>query len=142
MAQVLTFTPRRASRSGLLRAARERSGLPADEFASRLGRAIGRPQLSPGTIRAWENGTVPPPAQVLEAAQRLASPPPRGDATPVPAASQAPAWSTLPSNVEWPGAAPPPTTTMAMETVMQAFRDADRQVGGGYIYGAVIRYLE
>ena len=25
---------------------------------------------------------------------------------------------------------------------MQAFRDADRQVGGGYVYGAVIRYLE
>jgi hypothetical protein len=31
---------------------------------------------------------------------------------------------------------------MAMQTVMQAFRDADRQVGGGYVYGAVIRYLE
>jgi tetratricopeptide (TPR) repeat protein len=25
---------------------------------------------------------------------------------------------------------------------MQAFRDADRQVGGGYVYGAVVRYLE
>ena len=25
---------------------------------------------------------------------------------------------------------------------MQAFRDADREVGGGYMYGAVIRYLE
>jgi hypothetical protein len=31
---------------------------------------------------------------------------------------------------------------MAVEAVMQAFRDADRQVGGGYVYGAVIRYLE
>jgi tetratricopeptide (TPR) repeat protein len=31
---------------------------------------------------------------------------------------------------------------MAIEVVMQAFRDADRQVGGGYVYGAVIRYLE
>ena len=28
-----------------------------------------------------------------------------------------------------------------IETVVQAFRHADRQVGGGYIYGAVIRYL-
>jgi hypothetical protein len=29
----------------------------------------------------------------------------------------------------------------ATEGVLQAFRDADRQLGGGYIYGAVIRYL-
>jgi len=38
-----------------------------------------------------------------------------------------------------------PSTPVAgrtgVEAAMQAFRDADRQVGGGYIYGAVIRYL-
>jgi hypothetical protein len=142
MAQVLTFTPRRASRSGLLRAARERSGVSVDEFAARLGRAIRRPELSPGTIRAWESGTVPPPAEVLEAAQRLSSPAPQ-DGSPLAAtAPEAPAWSTLPSSVGWPATAPPPTTPTAIEAVMQAFRDADRQVGGGYVYGAVIRYLE
>jgi hypothetical protein len=29
-----------------------------------------------------------------------------------------------------------------IEAVMQAFREADRQVGGGYMYGAVVHYLE
>jgi hypothetical protein len=38
----------------------------------------------------------------------------------------------------------PPTPVAGrtdIETVVQAFRNADRQVGGGYVYGAVIRYL-
>jgi len=39
----------------------------------------------------------------------------------------------------------PSTTPMAgragVESVLQAFRAADRQVGGGYLYGAAIRYL-
>jgi transcriptional regulator with XRE-family HTH domain len=134
MAQVISFTPRRASPSGLLRAARERSGLSVDQFASRLGHAIGRPELGPGTIRAWESGTVPPPAAVLEAAQRDVA---HAPTTPDPAA-----WSTAPSLIDRPAPMQSPTTPMAVEAVMQAFRDADRQVGGGYVYGAVIRYLE
>jgi transcriptional regulator with XRE-family HTH domain len=39
---------------------------------------------------------------------------------------------------------PLPTSTTGgtdIESVLQAFREADRQVGGGYLYGAVIRYL-
>src|SRR3954454_9893457 len=72
MADVIQFTPRNASPSGLLRAARERSGLDVAEFAARIGRAVGRPELSPGTLRAWERGTIPPPTVVLAAAQRIA----------------------------------------------------------------------
>jgi transcriptional regulator with XRE-family HTH domain len=37
--------------------------------------------------------------------------------------------------------AQPADAHAATEGVLQAFRDADRQLGGGYIYGAVIRYL-
>src|SRR3954454_19934096 len=72
MAQVIQFIPRRTSPSGLLRAARKRSGMTAEQFASRLGELIGRPQLSPGTIRAWEDRTIAPPVEVVEAAQKLA----------------------------------------------------------------------
>src|SRR3954464_4614188 len=72
MAHVIPFTPRNASASALLRAVRERSGLSTAEFAAQLGHAVGRPELSPGTLRTWESGTVPPPIAVLEAAQRLA----------------------------------------------------------------------
>src|SRR4051812_28093258 len=92
MAQVISFTPRRASPSGLLRAARERSGLSVEQFASRLGDAIGRPELGPGTIRAWESAAVPPPGAVLEAAQRVALP---ASTVPTPTA-----WSTAPSLVD------------------------------------------
>jgi transcriptional regulator with XRE-family HTH domain len=34
-----------------------------------------------------------------------------------------------------------PVGHAGVESVMQAFRDADRQVGGGYLYGAAMRYL-
>jgi hypothetical protein len=136
MAHVIPFTPRNASPSGLLRAARERSGLGHAEFAAFLGRAVGRPELSPGTIRAWESSTIPPPTTVLEAAQRLVrgAPPDRTaeiDGTVVPGATFV--------LTALPPALPGDTT---VEAVMQAFRDADRQVGGGYMYGAVVRYLE
>ena len=66
MAHVIPFTPRTSSPSGLLRAARERSGLSHAEFAALLGPAIGRRHLSPGTIRAWETGTVTPPAEIVD----------------------------------------------------------------------------
>jgi transcriptional regulator with XRE-family HTH domain len=137
MADVIQFTPRRTNPSGLLRAARDRSGLTDAQFAALLGRAIGRPELGPGTIRAWESGAIPPPVQILEAAQRLTR--------------QAPAPSVV---SELDGARPPAAALLitpspatfsgpsSIEAVMQAFRDADRQVGGGYVYGAVIRYLE
>jgi transcriptional regulator with XRE-family HTH domain len=71
MAHVIQFTPRSSNPSGLLRAARERSGLTHAQFAALLGRALGRPELGPGMIRAWESGAVSPPIQVLEAAQQL-----------------------------------------------------------------------
>lgn len=104
-----------------------------EQFASRLGALIGRPQLSSGTIRTWESGTIAPPAEVVEAAQQAARPVP-GRAH----QNESPPPPTL--------VGPSPTYTQAGETtvevVMQAFRDADRQVGGGYVYGAVIRYLE
>lgn len=136
MAQVITFIPRSSSPSGLLRAARERSGLDHAQFAAHLGRAIGRIQLTAGTVRAWEGNSIPPPIEVLEAAQRLAADgPPR------------------PSGAVNRTLVPAPTLLVAalpeadadrpcVEVVLQAFRDADRQHGGGCVYGAVVRYLE
>src|SRR3954451_5090633 len=134
MAQVIQFTPRRTSPSGLMRAARKRSGVTPEQWASLLGHAIGRPQLSPGTIRAWESGTIPPPVEVLKAAPQLAQA--------APSAPQPDGWPARPGFVDArpPGASPAAQTTA--QDVMQAFRDADGQVGGGYVYGAVIRYLE
>src|SRR3954454_21397640 len=134
MAQVIQFIPRRTSPSGLLRAARKRSGMTAQHFASRLGELIGRPQLSPGTIRAWEDGTIAPPVQVVEAAQELA----HAAATTM-GLDDSPA---TPPLIEPRGLAEASTGRMTVEAVMQAFRDADRQVGGGYVYGAGVRYLE
>src|SRR4051794_13369584 len=116
MADVIPFTPRNANPGGLLRAARERSGLNTVDFAARLGRAIGRPELSSGTLRAWERGTVPPPDAVLAAAQRLVPSAPHSAIISPPAAvaaSLVTASSTEPASVE---------------VVMQAFRDADREV--------------
>jgi transcriptional regulator with XRE-family HTH domain len=137
MAHVIQFTPRSSNPSGLLRAARERSGLTDAQFAALLGRAVGRPELGPGTIRAWESGAISPPIQVVEAAQRL---------TPqVPApTSVAQLDGSSPPDTGLLVTAPPAlsTTPTSIEAVMQAFRDADRQVGGGYVYGAVVRYLE
>jgi Helix-turn-helix domain len=137
MADVIPFTPRRTDRSGLLRAARDRSGLTHTQFAALLGRSIGRPELSPGTIRAWESGAIPPPIEVLEAAQRLTpQAPPASPAAALDGTNEPAAHLFL---------TPPPaafTGPATIETVMQAFRDADRQVGGGYVYGAVVRYLE
>jgi transcriptional regulator with XRE-family HTH domain len=136
MADVIPFTPRSTNPSGLLRAARDRSGLTDAQFAALLGRAIGRPELGPGTIRAWEAGAIPPPIEILEAAQRLTRHPapavvPELDGRSPPAAGQV----VTPSQAAFTGPA-------SIEAVMQAFRDADRQVGGGYVYAAVIRYLE
>jgi Helix-turn-helix domain len=137
MADVIPFTPRRTDPSGLLRAARDRSGLTHTQFAALLGRAIGRPELGAGTIRAWESGAIPPPIQVLEAAHRLT----RQTRPPSPAAALG--GSSRPTADLF--LTPPPaafTGPATIEEVMQAFRDADRQVGGGYVYGAVVRYLE
>src|SRR4051794_860371 len=134
MAQIIQFTPRTTSLSGLLRAARQRSGLTSQQFASRLGELIGRPQLSPGTVRAWETGTTAPPLEIIEAAQQLAR-----EAAKATELDGLPAASPLIESLRRPEAAMGQTT---VEAVMQAFRDADRQVGGGYVYGAVIRYLE
>lgn len=137
MAHVIPFTPRSTNPSGLLRAARERSGLPEALFASLLGRAIGRPELGPGTIRAWEAGAIPPPIQVLGAAQRLTPRAPAPTVVPELNGSGPPAGGLVvtPSPASFTGPA-------SIEAVMQTFRDADRQVGGGYVYAAVIRYLE
>jgi transcriptional regulator with XRE-family HTH domain len=134
MAHVIPFTPRTSSPSGLLRAARERSGLSHADFAALLGPTIGRDHLSPGTIRAWETGTVAPPAEIVEEAQRVASRAPVTglDLTAAPklaSAFVAPAAGDV-------------TARAAVDAVMQAFREADRQVGGGYMYGTVVHYLE
>jgi transcriptional regulator with XRE-family HTH domain len=137
MADVIQFTPRRTNPSGLLRAARDRSGLTHAQFAALVGRAIGRPELGPGTIRAWESGAIPPPIEIIEAAQRLTRRAPAPGVVPQLDGARPPASGTLimPTPASLTGPA-------SIEDVMQTFRDADRQVGGGYVYGAVIRYLE
>jgi tetratricopeptide (TPR) repeat protein len=130
MADVIQFTPRNADPSGLLRAARKRSGLDVANFAALVGRIVGRPELSPGTLRAWEGGTIPPPVAVLTAAQQIAPTGPTNAAL-----SGRPAYA-----AQLVSAAS--AERASVEAVMQAFRDADREVGGGYMYGAVVRYLE
>lgn len=135
MAQVIPFIPRSSSPSGLLRAARERSGLDHAQFAARLGLAIGRPQLTAGTVRAWERSTIPPPLEVLDAAQRLAR-----DAPPTPSDLNG---ALVPASALLIAASPESDAERpCVEIVLQAFRDADRQFGGGCVYGAVVRYLE
>ena len=132
MSDVLIFEPRNSDPSGLLRSSRERAGLDHEQFASELGRLVGRAQLSPGAIRAWERGITRPPPEILRAAQKLAS-----GAT----VDQAPT-STSPLIGTIKVTRPATTPDNGAEQVVQAFRDADRQVGGGYVYGSVLRYLE
>jgi tetratricopeptide (TPR) repeat protein len=77
--RVIPFVPpAHVEPSQFLRIARERSGLSPREFAPLLGQAIGRPDLTAGALRAWEDGAVRPPRAILEAAAaiaRQASPP-------------------------------------------------------------------
>jgi transcriptional regulator with XRE-family HTH domain len=134
MAHVIPFTPRSSSPSGLLRAARERSGLNHADFAGLLGPAIGRDPLSPGTIRAWETGAVTPPAEIVEEAQRVAGRVP-STGLDLTAAPRLAAAFVAPAAVDV-------TARADVDAVMQAFREADRQVGGGFMYGAVVNYLE
>jgi tetratricopeptide (TPR) repeat protein len=133
MSQIVIFTPRTADPGGLLRSSRQRSGLGHDEFASLLGRLIGRAELGPGVIRAWERGVTRPPPEILKAAQQIA------------VQAGHPGTSLRPSPVTPTAAAVTPTSVgdhSSIEFAMQTFRDADRQVGGGYVYGGVLRYLE
>jgi hypothetical protein len=126
MGRLIYLRPRNAEPGQLLILARQRAGLTHAEIAPILGDAIGRPELNPATVRAWERGTVQVPARVLDAAHRIASTdPPPSDLGSSPNASE-------------PGAA----GHYAVEHAMQSFREADRRVGGGYMYGSVIRYLK
>jgi tetratricopeptide (TPR) repeat protein len=71
--RVIPFIPRaHGDPSQLLRTTRERCGLTPREFAPLLGRAIGRPDLTAGALRAWEDGAVRPPRAILEAAADIA----------------------------------------------------------------------
>jgi hypothetical protein len=65
-------TPAHGEPSQLLRTTRERCGLSPREFAPLLGRAIGRPDLTAGALRAWEDGAVRAPRAILEAAANIA----------------------------------------------------------------------
>jgi tetratricopeptide (TPR) repeat protein len=71
--RVIPFIPPAHSEpTQLLRATRERCGLSPREFAPMLGRAIGRPDLTAGALRAWEDGAVRPPRAILEAPAAIA----------------------------------------------------------------------
>ncbi len=126
MGQIIYLHPARAAPGQLLLLARQRAGLTHAEIAPLLGDAIGRPELNPATVRAWERGTVRVPSKVVDAAQRIASTgTPRTDGGSVSAVGELEA----------------PIGRDAIERAMQSFREADRRVGGGYMYGSVIRYL-
>lgn len=127
MGRLIYLHPEHDEPGQLLLLARERSGLTHAEIAPLLGEAIGRPELNPATVRAWERGTVRMPAEVVDAARLIAS-----------TATRRTPGNSSPDTGE-PDAAP---TGASIERVMQSFREADRRVGGGYIYGSVIRYLE
>jgi len=43
------------------------------EFARALGRTVGRPQLTAGTVQTWERGEIHPPAEIVAAAFELAA---------------------------------------------------------------------
>jgi Helix-turn-helix domain len=129
MGRVIYLRPDHVEPGQLLRLARERAGLTHAAIAPLLAHAIGRPELSPATVRAWERGTVRVPAGVIEAAHLIASVAPPATAT----ATTAAATDATDSSE---------SRAQAVETVMQSFRDADRRVGGGFIYGSVIQYLK
>jgi hypothetical protein len=126
MGRLIYLHPRHAEPGQLLLLARQRAGLTHAEIAPLLGDAIGRPDLNPATVRAWERGTVRVPSKVLDAAHRIAS-----TGAPRDPVDSSP-------NVGEHGA----SGQDAVEHAMQSFRQADRRVGGGYMYGSVIRYLK
>jgi hypothetical protein len=130
MGRVIYLRPDHVDPGQLLRLARERAGLTHVAIAPLLAHAIGRPELNPATVRAWERGTARVPAEVIEAAQLLAS-----VAPPLTAASSTTAAATG-------GTHSSTSLSEAVQAVMESFRDADRRVGGGFIYGSVIQYLE
>jgi hypothetical protein len=71
--RVIPFPPEsHVEPSQLLRSIRGRYGLAQSEFAPLLGRAIGRPDLTAGALRAWEDQAVRVPRSVLEAAAAVA----------------------------------------------------------------------
>lgn len=119
MGRLIYLRPDHAEPGQLLLLARERAGLTHAEIAPLLGEAIGRPELNPATVRAWERGAVRVPSKVVDAAHRIA------------------ATGSSRSTIEAEGA--PPRDAVAR--AMQSFREADRRVGGGYIYASVVRYL-
>jgi len=119
MGRLIYLHPDHAEPGQLLFLAREQAGLTHAEIAPLLGDAIGRPDLNPATVRAWERGAARVPARVLDAAHRIA------------------ATGATESTVETEGGPP----SDAVERAMQSFREADRRVGGGYIYASVVRYL-
>ena len=73
--------PAHSDPAQLLRISRERCGLSLREFAPRVGRAIGRPDLTAGALRAWEDGAVHAPRSILEAAAAIARGAPRAHAS-------------------------------------------------------------
>jgi tetratricopeptide (TPR) repeat protein len=90
---ILFVPPAHSEPSQLLRTTRERCGLSPREFAPLLGRAIGRPDLTAGALRAWEDGAVRPPRAILEAAAKIA----RGAPPIRPSTVREPARAELPS---------------------------------------------
>ncbi len=86
MGRVIPFVPpAHGDPAQLLRITRERCGLSHREFAPLVGRAIGRPDLTAGALRAWEDGAIRPPRAILEAASAIAR-----NASPSPSIAEAP----------------------------------------------------
>ena len=126
MGRIIYLHTARAEPGQLLLLARQRAGLTHEQIAPLLADAIGRRELNPATVHAWERGSVRAPSKVVDAAQRIASI--RTTRSDVDSSADA----------GEPGPAP---RRDGIERAMQSFREADRRVGGGYMYGSVIHYL-
>lgn len=110
-------------------AARERSSLSEAGFAAALSPLLGW-LPSPSLVRAWES-TVPPPGPVVMACELLSA---RGDVRALTARAEPPA--------VWPDDGRTRIGGWAADAAaMQAFRNADLQVGGGQLYATVVHYL-
>ncbi len=126
MGQIIYLHPARAAPGQLLLLARQRAGLTHAEIAPLLGERDRAARAQPRDRTRWERGTVRVPSKVVDVAQRIASTgTPRTDGGSVSAVGEPEA----------------PIGRDAIERAMQSFREADRRVGGGYMYGSVIRYL-
>ena len=126
MGRIIYLHPAHAEPGQLLLLARQRAGLTHARDRTLTGGRNRAARTQPRDRARVGTRDSPSPSRVVDAAQRIAS---TGTArTDVDSAPDA--------------ASPRPATARRHRAAMQSFREADRRVGGGYMYGSVIRYLQ